>query len=330
MSESSVGRKKLGPVGIILALSAAFFVVFMIVSGILVARHAGKSSSKGASMFGAVHTAGVGVIELGGIILKSTKMVEQIREMSKDPAVKSLVVRINSPGGAVAPSQEIYQALKQFGKPVVASLASVAASGGYYVACGANKIFSNPGSLTGSIGVIMEFADLRELYQWAKVKRFSIKSGAFKAMGSTYEEMTPDERKLLQRMVDDVLVQFKDAVKNGRRLTQAEVDAVADGRIFSGKQAKDLKLVDELGSFRDAIRVAASMGGVSGDPQLIYPEKEEPKLLHLLFGGGGGDDEEDFDSRSRIPELLGKLLGFDTHAHTPVPAGVYWLWQGAL
>src|SRR4029077_13140783 len=146
-----------------------------------------------------------------------------------DSDVKAIVLRLNSPGGAVAPSQEIYQAVKNYKKPIVASMSSVAASGAYYVACGAKKVYANPGTITGSIGVIMEFANLEKLYEWAKIKRFSIKTGRFKDVGAEYREMTADERALLQNMVDDVLSQFTLAVSEGRNIPLETVKEIADG-----------------------------------------------------------------------------------------------------
>ena len=175
--------------------------------------------------------------EINSVIMDS-KTLAQLKKFDEDKGVKAVVLRLNSPGGSVAPSQEIYEAVKDFKKPVVASMASVAASGVYYIAVGAPIIYANPGTITGSIGVIMEFANLEKLYEWAKIKRYVIKTGKFKDAGGEHREMTPEDRALLQGMIDDVLVQFKTAVAAGRKLSLEDVTKVADGRIFRAIRPK--------------------------------------------------------------------------------------------
>ncbi|MGZ3708716.1 MAG: signal peptide peptidase SppA, partial [Bdellovibrionota bacterium] len=210
----------------------------------------------------------------------------------------------------------------------------VAASGAYYVACAAKKVYANAGTITGSIGVIMEFANLSKLYDWAKVKRYSIKTGKYKDAGAEYRDMTEDERALLQGMVDDVLVQFKTAVSTGRKLTMEQVTKIADGRIFSGAQAKAAKLVDEVGTLQDAINEAAREAKIKGKPTVLYPAGPKKRWIEMLFDEGKGDESEAQAAPSSMGEILRRLMGA-----TGVPVGVsdapliapgvYWLWNGA-
>ena len=292
--------------------------------------------SPGAKSTGAGTTAlfgngSVGVIELNGVIMDSRKILKKLDNFEEDSDIKAVVLRLNSPGGAVAPSQEIYQAVKNYKKPIIASMSSVAASGAYYVACGTKKIFANPGTITGSIGVIMEFANLSKLYDWAKVQRYSIKTGKFKDAGAEYREMTSEEKALLQGMVDDVLVQFKQAVSTGRKLSMEDVTAIADGRIFSGSQAKKVKLVDELGTLDDSINEAAKMAGIKGKPSVIYPSKSRKRMLDLFLDQGRDDDDEESSSESRTGILgqFAKFVAGKASADLSVLApGIYWLWTG--
>lgn len=270
----------------------------------------------------------VGVVELNGIILDSKKILKQLSRFEEDSGIKAVVLRMNSPGGAVAPSQEIHQAVKKFRKPLVVSMSSVAASGAYYIAAGAKRVYANPGTITGSIGVIMQFTNLEKLYDWAKVSRYSIKTGKFKDAGAEYRPMTAEERSLLQAMVDDTLSQFKAAVAEGRKLSKREVDAVADGRIFSGSQARSAKLVDELGSLQDAIDEAAKLAKIEGRPKVVYPEKPRRRFIEWLFSGDGDDSEVESESRwggaSGLGALVLKILNLPGTSVNLEP-GVYWL-----
>ena len=320
-------RKGWSPLAIVLGLSAVFFAVFLAVSGLFFMHKnpgGGSGSTSTAALFG---NGSVAVIELNGVITDSKKFLKKLDRFEDDSDVKAIVLRLNSPGGAVAPSQEIYQAVKNYKKPIVASMSSVAASGAYYVACGAKKIYANPGTITGSIGVIMEFANLSKLYDWAKIQRYSIKTGKFKDVGAEYREMTADERALLQNMVDDVLVQFKTAVSTGRKLSMEDVTKIADGRIFSGNQAKKAHLVDELGTLDDAIDEAGKMAGIKGKPNVVYPSSNHKKLLDFFLDQGKDDDETDSSSRT---SLLGKLFksvtGQVTEDFSALSPGIYWLW----
>ncbi|HBR18454.1 MAG TPA: signal peptide peptidase SppA [Deltaproteobacteria bacterium] len=228
----------------------------------------------------------VAVVEIEGIITESNSINKQIKEYGERDDVKVIVVRIDSPGGGVGPSQEVYRELKKVSakKKVVASMGSVAASGGYYIAAAANKIVANPGTITGSIGVIMEFANAEELLKKIGFKGYVIKSGEYKDIGSPFRGMKDEEKKLIQDVIDDVYKQFVDVVAENRRLDINAVKKYADGRIFSGTQAKNIGLVDELGNFNDAIDIAASMVGIKGKPVVIYPEKRGMGLWELIFG----------------------------------------------
>lgn len=227
----------------------------------------------------------VGVIEMTGVIVDSNKTIEQLHDFRDNDTVKAVVLRIDSPGGAVGPAQEIYQAVKAVDKlkPVVVSMGSVTASGGYYVAAAAREIVANPGTITGSIGVVMEFANFRELLDKIGLAQVVVKSGEYKDIGSPTREMTPAERRLLQDLIDDVHEQFVTAVAEGRNLEPAAVSAIADGRIFSGRKAMTLGLVDHMGNLDVAIKRSAELGGVEGEPHVIYPPEEKPGLLDLLI-----------------------------------------------
>jgi len=230
----------------------------------------------------------VGVIEVLGVISDSKPILKAIREFAEDDHVKAVVIRIDSPGGAVGPSQEIYEAVKRLAakKKVVASMGSVAASGGFYIACAAEKVYANPGTLTGSIGVIFQIPNVQGLMKWAGVEMRVITAGKNKDSTSMFREMSPEERAYLETVLHDVHEQFVEAVANGRKLKPEEVRPSADGRIFTGRQARELKLVDELGGFDEAVVAAAKMAEMKGDgfPELEYPRKEK-KLLEELLGG---------------------------------------------
>lgn len=225
----------------------------------------------------------VAVVEVEGIIgtdlqrgLDTESLVRTLGEYRDDPAVRAVVLRINSPGGVVAPTQEIFTAvrrLREAKKPVVASLGSVAASGGYYVAVSADRIYASPGTLTGSIGVVMQMANLEGLLKKVGVEYVVVKAGAYKDVGNMARAMTPEERRILQALLDDVYDQFIGAVAEGRGLDPQAVRAFAEGRIYSGRQAQSLKMVDDLGGLEDAIEAAAKMAGLPAKPKVIYPRR---------------------------------------------------------
>lgn len=218
----------------------------------------------------------VAVIELEGVITDGDDLVRDLKALRDNAHVRAIVIRINSPGGVVGPTQEIHDALVRLraaGKPVVASLSSIAASGGYYVAVAADKIYANPGTLTGSIGVIMQLATVDQLMKKVGIDYVVVKAGRYKDMGNFSRPMTPDERRVLQALLDDVHGQFIDAVAAGRKLARDQVVQFADGRVFSGTQAKALHMVDELGGLEDAVRGAAKLAGLPTPPNVITPRR---------------------------------------------------------
>ncbi len=227
----------------------------------------------------------VAVVDIRGVISGSDETIKLIHTYRDDPSIKAIVVRIDSPGGSVAPVQEIYSELKKVEKPIVASMGGSAASGGYYVACAADTIFANPGTLTGSIGVIMQFTQLKGLYDKVGLGHRVIKSGDFKDTGSPFRDLTEQERTVLQSTVDDVYNQFVDTIfeARGNLLTRAEIVELADGRIYSGRQALDSKLLDQLGNLPDAIKTAGALAGIEGKPKVVRKEKKT-SLLEQLAG----------------------------------------------
>ncbi len=226
----------------------------------------------------------VAVIDIAGIVSKSDATIKLIHTYRDDPSVKAIVLRIDSPGGSVAPVQEIFTELEKIEKPIVASMGGSAASGGYYIACAADTIVANPGTLTGSIGVIMQFTRMKGLYDKVGLEHQVVKSGQFKDTGSPFRELTEQERAVLQATVDDVYNQFVDAIfaARGSLLTRAEVVELADGRIFSGKQALESKLIDQLGNLPDAIKIAGELAGIEGKPRVLRPERRTSLFEQLL------------------------------------------------
>ena len=219
----------------------------------------------------------IALIRIEGVIVDSQATVGELKRFGENPSIKAIVLRIDTPGGGVVPSQEIYDAVKRVrnksNKAVIASMGSVAASGGYYIAAATDRIVANPGTLTGSIGVIMETANLEGLLQKIGVEGVVIKSGKYKDVGSPLRKMSAEERGLLQAVMDDVHRQFIEAVAEGRSMELRAAQLLADGRIFTGRQAKEAKLVDELGDLEDAIQLAAEVVGIEGEPKVVEPRR---------------------------------------------------------
>jgi protease-4 len=218
----------------------------------------------------------VGLVRIENVIESSEHIVDKIKEMRTNSSVLALVLRVNSPGGGVAASQEIYQEVKKFkesGKPVIVSMGSVAASGGYYVSCPADIIFANPGTLTGSIGVIFQIPLTEELMKKIGASWQIVKSGKFKDTGSMSRKLTDAERQLLQEVVDDTHKQFVEAIAEGRDVPYDSIARIADGRIFTGRQALNAHLVDTLGTFEDAITYAGEACNIEGEPKIYEPKK---------------------------------------------------------
>ncbi len=219
----------------------------------------------------------IALIRVEGVILDAQSTVGDLKKYGESPSVKAIVVRIDSPGGGVVPSQEIHDAIKRLrsktNKAIIASMGTVAASGGYYIAVATDRIIANPGTLTGSIGVIMELANLEGLLKKIGVQSVVVKSGRYKDIGSPFRQMSPQDRRILQSVMDDVHRQFIEAVAEGRSLEVEAVRLLADGRVFTGRQAKEINLVDELGDLQDAIRFAADLAGIEGEPRVVEPRK---------------------------------------------------------
>ena len=227
----------------------------------------------------------VAIIDLHGTITNSADIIRQLKKYAKDSSVPAIVMHIDSPGGGVAPSQEIYEEMKkakESGKKIVASMGSVGASGGYYVACVADTIVANPGTLTGSIGVIFQFPVAEELFKKIGLRFEVVKSGEFKDVGSYNRRMTEAERKLLQSVIDDTYDQFVEVLVENRNLSEEEALKIADGSIFTGRQAKKLGLVDELGDLEDAIKIAGEMAGIEGPPKTIKERVRKVTFFDLL------------------------------------------------
>jgi protease-4 len=223
----------------------------------------------------------VAVIPISGMIADSEPVIDQLKKYGKDDSVKAVVLRINSPGGGVAPSQEIYEEVGKLNakKPVLTSMGAIAASGGYYIASATRKVYANPGTMTGSIGVVMPFMNVKDLVDKIGLKGMAVKSGQFKDIGSPLREM---EHEILQSVVDNVHMQFVNAVAKGRKLPPGDVMKIADGRIFTGEQAKALGLVDALGNLEDTVEAAGKLGGISGEPKVILPPKSKISLIDLI------------------------------------------------
>lgn len=228
----------------------------------------------------------IALVRIEGPIVDSKNPVEEVKDYAEDPSIKGIVMRVDSPGGAVAPSQEIFEEVRKAAgkKNVVVSMGSVAASGGYYISAPATKIVANPGTLTGSIGVIMEIPNVQGLLDKVGIKTEIVKSGRHKDLASSFKGLSEEDRAILQGVLDDVHEQFIAAVAEGRRMPLDAVKKLADGRVFTGRQAKELGLVDELGSLQDAITISAQLAGIKGEPEIVT-RKKKLSLFDILRGG---------------------------------------------
>ncbi|HUK88062.1 MAG TPA: signal peptide peptidase SppA, partial [Terriglobales bacterium] len=230
----------------------------------------------------------IAVVDLEGVIVDPKQVVPALKRYADDDSVKAIILHVNTPGGGVAASQEIYREVKRIRdekkKRIVAQIESVGASGGYYVASATDKIYADPGSVVGSIGVIAEWYNYADLIKWAKLKDVTLKAGEFKDTGSPTRDLTPAERAYLQGMIDNMHQQFIQAVADGRHMKVEDVKAIADGKVWTGQQALPLKLVDQLGDFQDAVNDTAKAVGIKGEPVLVRPEKPRRTLLDVLFG----------------------------------------------
>ncbi|MNL07233.1 putative signal peptide peptidase SppA [compost metagenome] len=257
-------------------------------------------------------------LEMNGVIMNGKKFLKNLERYKEDKKVKAILISINSPGGAVGPSQEIYAEIKRvredLKKPVICVSTGVIASGAYYAAMGCDKLVVAPGALVGSIGVIMEFANLEKLYDWAKVSRYSITSGKFKDSGAEYRPMREDEKVLFQDMINEVYGQFKNTVMTERKLTDEVVSEYADGRVFTGTKAVKLGFADKEGFFQDAVKLAAEEAKLGDDYDLF----EIPKKKMSIFDLGGGETEDEVNSLNEIADQIKGKLNLGTSTETAV------------
>jgi protease-4 len=253
----------------------------------------------------AVGKSSILALDLDGIIMDNKDFLELLRKYRKDERVKGVLIRINSPGGVVGPSQEMYDEIKrtreEFKKPVVAFCGAVAASGAYYAAVGADRIVTTPGCMIGSIGALMEFVNLEKLYSWAKVQRYAITTGEFKDAGAEYKPLTDRQRGLFQDLLNNVLSQFKKAIVDGRKMKPEFLDQYADGRVFTGEQAVKLGFADQVGTWDDARKLLGKMTNLGDDPEMFKPKKRRGMME--LF--------EEASSETRFEGLFKKALNVD-------------------
>jgi len=264
----------------ILISVAVLFAISMKIAGMIFSTGEARLTSK----------VGVGLIEVKGMILDSKETIRQLRYFLKQDSVKAVVLRVDSPGGIVAPSQEIYAEVKKFAakKKIIVSMGSLAASGGYYISAPATMIYANPGTITASIGVILKLSNIESLMDKIGIKSHTLKTGKYKDSGSPLRQFSAEDRAMLQSVIDNTHQQFVRAVAEGRKLPIEDVRKIADGRILSGEQAMAYKLVDRLGTLQDAIEEAGRLAGISGDPELLLPPRKKINYMDLLVEGAEG------------------------------------------
>jgi protease-4 len=230
----------------------------------------------------------IGVVDLEGVILSPTETVEQLRKLADDDSIKAVIIHVNSPGGGVAASEEIYREVKrirdQKKKYIASSIQTVGASGAYYVSSATNKIYADGGSVVGSIGVIAEWVNYGDLMRWAKLKPELLKVGKFKDTGDPTRALTPEERAYMQGLIDNMYGQFVQAVADGRHAKVEDIKPIADGRVWTGEQALGMHLIDGIGDFRTAVMETAKAVNISGEPNLVRAEKPRKSMLDLVFG----------------------------------------------
>lgn len=293
---------------IVIGGGAFFLFVLAVFALVYITLHSGQQSASFGSSFGDK----IAVVDLEGVILSPKATVDQLKKYADDDSVKAIILHVNSPGGGVAASEEIYRAVKRVRdekkKHIVADIETVGASGAYYVASATNKIYADEGSIVGSIGVISEWVNYGDLLHWAKLKAIVMKAGEFKDTGNPTREMTAAEQHYLQSLIDNMHGQFIQAVADGRKMKFQDVKAIADGKVWTGQQAASMKLIDQVADFQAAVKDTAKSVGISGEPTLVRPERERKTVLDLLFG----DVSAYLPSREK---LLEQQVGF------------YYLWQ---
>src|SRR5271157_5039733 len=268
----------------ILIGGGAFFLFVLAVFGLVyMTLHAGGADA-GITSFGDR----IGVVDLDGVILSPQPVVGQLKKFGDDSSIKAIILHVNSPGGGVAASEEIYREVKRIRtekkKKIVVSIETVGASGAYYVASASDKIYADQGSIVGSIGVIAQWVNYGDLLKWAKLKDVVIKTGEFKDTGNPARDLTPNEQAYMQSLIDNMFAQFIKAVADGRGLKFEDVKAIANGKVWTGQQALSMKLIDGVGDFEAAVADTAKSVGIRGEPSLVHPEKDRRTLLDLLLG----------------------------------------------
>jgi protease-4 len=262
---------------------AFFLFVLAVFSLVYLTLHSGSSEAS----FGGFGDR-IGVVDLDGVILSPQPVVGELKKFGDDSSIKAIIIHINSPGGGVAASEEIYREVKRIRqekkKPVVVSIETVGASGAYYISSAATKVYADNGSIVGSIGVIAEWVNYGDLLKWAKLKSVVIKTGEFKDTGNPARDLTPAEQAYMQSLIDNMFGQFEQAVADGRGLKLEDVKAIANGKVWTGQEALSMKLIDNIGDFEAVVKDTAKSVGISGEPTLVHPEKDRKTLLDLMTG----------------------------------------------
>jgi protease IV len=262
--------------------SAFFLFVLAVFTLVYLTLHAGGGQQAG--LFGDK----IGVVDLDGVILSPSETVDQLRKLADDDSIKAIIIHVNSPGGGVAASEEIYREVKRIRdekkKYIVSSIQTVGASGAYYVSSATNKIYADSGSVVGSIGVIAEWVNYGDLMRWAKLKTELLKVGKFKDTGDPTRELTPEERQYMQGLIDNMYGQFVQAVADGRHAKVEDIKPIADGRVWTGEQALGMHLIDQIGDFQAVVKDTAKAVRISGEPTLVHAERKRKSLLDLMFG----------------------------------------------
>jgi protease-4 len=268
---------------ILIGGGAFFLFVLAVFSLVYLTLHAGSNEAA----FGGFGDR-IGVVDLDGVILSPEPVVGQLKKFNDDSSIKAIILHVNSPGGGVAASEEIYREVKRIHdekkKRIVVSIETVGASGAYYVSSASNKIYADNGSIVGSIGVIAEWVNYGDLLKWAKLKSIVLKTGEFKDTGNPARDLTPAEQAYMQSLIDNMFGQFVQAVADGRGMKFDDVKAIANGKVWTGEQALSMKLIDKVGDFQAVVKDTAKSVGISGEPTLVHPEKDRRTLLDLMLG----------------------------------------------
>ena len=287
---------------ILIGGGAFFLFVLAVFTLVYLTLHAGTGNA-GLTGFGDR----IGVVDLEGVILSPQPVVDQLKKFGDDSSIKAIILHVNSPGGGVAASEEIYREVKRVRaekkKKIVVSIETVGASGAFYVASASDKIYANNGSIVGSIGVIAQWVNYGDLLKWAKLKDVVLKTGEFKDTGNPARDLTPAEQAYMQSLIDNMFGQFIQAVADGRHMKYDDVKAIANGKVWTGEQAQSMKLIDNIGDFQAVVADTAKSVGISGEPTLVRPEKDRRTLMDLLLG----DVSQYIPSREKLME---QQIGF--------------------